>query len=111
MRTRSKIKKIYLVFVLLFCFNIQQDIRAQVNLVPKPQQIDLGDKTIDFRSITIDASNDFKNEVEFLKQFEINSQDILEEDLFPSKMESGKLPEDRITNIKDLIDEFMSKRE
>lgn len=64
-----KIHRIFLVFALLLCFIIQQDLKAQVNLIPKPQEISLGNKTIEFSSLTILANNEFDNEIKFLKQF------------------------------------------
>ncbi len=69
MKIWNKTNRIFLVFALLFCVIIKQDIKAQVNLIPKPQEINLGNKKIEFSSITILANKEFDNEVAFLKQY------------------------------------------
>lgn len=61
--------KLIAVLLLLLLQTIHFNVKAQVSIIPKPQEINIENDILEFSSISILSNKEFENEVEFLKQY------------------------------------------
>ena len=71
---QSKLQKIIIVFLLsVWCFTTL----AQTHLIPKPQELSLGNEILHFTSLVFDSNSEFENEIKNFRHF-MNENGILE---------------------------------
>lgn len=74
MAMQSKLQKVIIVFLLsIWCLTAF----AQVHLIPKPQELTLGDETLHFAAILFENDSEFENEIKNFRHF-MNENGILE---------------------------------